>query len=284
MSADAPPPSPRAALNANPHAVPQADVVPCSDPSLTVDLLVVGAGPAGLFAAFSAGFRGLSVAIMDSLPELGGQVAALYPEKPILDIAGLPAVLGRELIAGLTTQAMTSRPDLLLGHTAQTLTYTHGLPRSPPTATPSSGRRRRHHRRDRRVHPSPARRWGGLPGPRTVLLRHRPGRPDDQDVSVVGGGDSAFDWALAAAGGPARSPWPTAATPSGRTPPPSAASWKPHRSGSAEVPGGVTARRRRGDLAAVEVRDPRGTERLPVSRLVAALGFTASLGPLQAGA
>ncbi|MGN6722854.1 MAG: FAD-dependent oxidoreductase, partial [Marmoricola sp.] len=53
-----------------------------------VDLVIVGAGPAGLFGAYYAGFRGLSVAVVDSLPELGGQVTALYPEKAIYDVAG----------------------------------------------------------------------------------------------------------------------------------------------------------------------------------------------------
>ena len=45
-------------------------------------------GPAGLFAAYYAGFRGLRVAVVDSLPELGGQITAMYPEKAILDVAG----------------------------------------------------------------------------------------------------------------------------------------------------------------------------------------------------
>lgn len=56
-----------------------------------LDMLVIGAGPAGLYAAYYAGFRGLTVGIMDSLPEVGGQVSALYPEKAILDVAGFPA-------------------------------------------------------------------------------------------------------------------------------------------------------------------------------------------------
>ena len=59
------------------------------------DLLIVGAGPTGLYGAYYAGFRGLSVAVVDSLPELGGQVSALYPEKAILDVAGFPAIKGR---------------------------------------------------------------------------------------------------------------------------------------------------------------------------------------------
>ena len=66
-----------------------------------VDLVVVGSGPVGLYATYYAGFRGMRTAIVDSLPEPGGQISALYPEKLIYDIAGLPAVRGRDLVAGL---------------------------------------------------------------------------------------------------------------------------------------------------------------------------------------
>jgi len=62
------------------------------------DLLIIGAGPVGLFAAYYAGFRGMSVAIVDSLPEPGGQVSALYPEKQIFDVAGFPVIKGQDLI------------------------------------------------------------------------------------------------------------------------------------------------------------------------------------------
>src|SRR5690606_36328031 len=68
---------------------------------IDVDVLIVGAGPTGLFAAYYAGFRGLSAAVVDSLPETGGQVTAMYPEKMIYDVAGFPAVRGRDLVDGL---------------------------------------------------------------------------------------------------------------------------------------------------------------------------------------
>ena len=69
------------------------------------DILIVGAGPTGLFAAYYAGFRGHRVAVVDSLPELGGQITAMYPEKQILDVAGFPSVKGRTLVV-----ASSSRP------------------------------------------------------------------------------------------------------------------------------------------------------------------------------
>lgn len=91
-----------------------------SSPIVT-DLIVVGAGPTGLFSCYYAGFRGLRVALVDSLPELGGQITAMYPEKAILDVAGFPSVKGRDLVAGLVEQAATAQPTYLLGRTATTL-------------------------------------------------------------------------------------------------------------------------------------------------------------------
>ena len=86
------------------------------------DLLIVGAGPAGLFGAYYAGFRGMSVTLVDSLPELGGQVSALYPEKSILDVAGFVNVKGRELVEQLVEQAASAKPTYLLGRTASSVT------------------------------------------------------------------------------------------------------------------------------------------------------------------
>ena len=74
------------------------------------DVLIVGAGPAGLFGAYYAGFRGMSVTLVDSLPEIGGQVSALYPEKASLDIAGFPTVKGGELINALLEESASARP------------------------------------------------------------------------------------------------------------------------------------------------------------------------------
>ena len=88
---------------------------------MDTDLLIVGAGPAGLFGAYYAGFRGLSVTLVDSLPELGGQVSALYPEKAILDVAGFPTIKGRELVEHLVEQAASADPTYLLGRTAISL-------------------------------------------------------------------------------------------------------------------------------------------------------------------
>ena len=71
----------------------------------TKDITIIGAGPVGLFALFYAGMRGVSAQVVDALPEAGGQLAALYPEKFIFDVAGFPKVLAKDLVRSLREQA-----------------------------------------------------------------------------------------------------------------------------------------------------------------------------------
>ena len=78
------------------------------------DLTIIGGGPTGLFAAFYGGLRGLSLRIVDSLPELGGQLTALYPEKHIFDVGGFPRVLAKDLAKDCATQAMQFDPEVVL--------------------------------------------------------------------------------------------------------------------------------------------------------------------------
>jgi thioredoxin reductase len=68
------------------------------------DILIIGAGPAGMFAAFYGGMRQASVKIVECMPQLGGQLAALYPEKYIYDVAGFPKVTAQELVNNLAEQ------------------------------------------------------------------------------------------------------------------------------------------------------------------------------------
>ncbi len=164
-----------------------------------VDVLIVGAGPTGLFGAYYAGFRGLSVAVMDSLPEVGGQVSAMYPEKDIHDVAGFPAVRGKDLVAGLVQQAAPYCPVYRLGETAtrcvfdedagvvtvttergdvltcRAVVLTSGIGRFTPRPLPA------------------AQEWHGE-GLSFFITDF--GEYVDRDVVIVGGGDSAFDWAL----------------------------------------------------------------------------------------
>ncbi len=78
------------------------------------DINIIGGGPTGLFAAFYAGMRGASVRIVDSLPELGGQLMALYPEKYIYDVGGFPQILGRDLVRNLVEQGTQFDPEIRL--------------------------------------------------------------------------------------------------------------------------------------------------------------------------
>src|SRR5688500_17435204 len=93
-----------------------------------VDVAIVGAGPAGLFAAYYAVFRGLSTAVIDALPETGGQITAMYPEKMIFDVAGFPAIRGRDLVANLVEQAAQFSPEYILGVRAEGLSYVDDRP------------------------------------------------------------------------------------------------------------------------------------------------------------
>jgi len=81
---------------------------------MKTDVAIIGAGPSGLFAAFQCGMLGLSCHVIDTLPDIGGQCTALYPEKPIYDIPALPKIAAADLIANLEAQAAPFAPDYLL--------------------------------------------------------------------------------------------------------------------------------------------------------------------------
>lgn len=250
------------------------------------DLAIVGAGPAGLFATYYAGFRGLSVALVDSLPELGGQVTAMYPEKAILDVAGFPTVKGRELVDGLVAQALTAEPVQLLGRTATdlvtdedqgarltlddgtvieagTVIITAGIGKFSPRPLPA------------------AEAWIGR-GVEFFVPSFAPYA--DRDVVIVGGGDSAFDWALHL------EPIARSVTLVHRRD-----AFRAHqrtvdqvRASSVQIitKAEVTALRdatggTAGPLAELEVTVDGVASVRPAEAVVAALGFVADLGPLQ---
>jgi thioredoxin reductase (NADPH) len=85
------------------------------------DITILGAGPAGLAAAYYAGHRDASVRIIESLEQLGGQVAAVYPEKNIYDVAGHPKILGTKLVELCSEQGLQYGPEIHLGEEVQTL-------------------------------------------------------------------------------------------------------------------------------------------------------------------
>jgi thioredoxin reductase (NADPH) len=246
-----------------------------------VDIAIVGAGPTGLYAAYYAGFRGLSVAIIDALPEPGGQVTAMYPEKAIYDVAGFPVIKGRDLVANLVEQAGTFNPTYLLGVQAEKLTYHED---GRPMLTLSDG--------DVltcgavlitgglgsfTARPLPA--ADMFAGDGVMFFVRHLNELAGHDVVIVGGGDSAFDWALAL------QPLAKSVTLIHRRD-----KFRAHAATVARVQSlpveiivnaEVTEILGDGKVAGCVVVEKNGTTRnLPADTVVAALGFTADLGPL----
>lgn len=92
----------------------------------TRDLTIIGGGPTGLAAAFRAGMHEISARIIDTASQLGGQVMALYPEKKIYDVFGLPEVLGKELVQNLIKQGLQFGAEVRLGESVQELRFMDG--------------------------------------------------------------------------------------------------------------------------------------------------------------
>ncbi len=166
-------------------------------PHHDTDLAIIGAGPTGLFAAYYSGFRDLRVAVIDSLPELGGQVTAMYPEKQILDVAGFPSVKGRDLVDALVQQANTAEPAYLLDRTASGLTTTDDdvtvtlddgstVTAKALLITAGIGK----------FSPRPLPAGEGWLGRGMEFFVPSFAPYAGKDVVIVGGGDSAFDWAV----------------------------------------------------------------------------------------
>jgi thioredoxin reductase (NADPH) len=88
------------------------------------DILIIGAGPVGLFTVFEAGLLKLRCHLIDSLPQPGGQCSEIYPKKPIYDIPGFPSILAGELIDNLMEQAAPFKPGFTLGEAAMTIDKT----------------------------------------------------------------------------------------------------------------------------------------------------------------
>jgi thioredoxin reductase (NADPH) len=256
-----------------------------ADPSAhdrEVDLLIVGAGPAGLFAAYYGGFRGLRVAVIDSLPQPGGQVMAMYPEKPIYDIAGFPSVRGRDLIDGLLRQAAPFEPLYLLGQQATEL---HRTDDGSLTLATSAGERVT----CRAViltagvgtfTPRQLPAGSSYEGRGLMYFVPRPQDLADQDVVIVGGGDSAVDWALML-DGVARSVTLVHRRARFRAHEHSVAQMLASPSIEVLTDHEIVAAGGTHSLENVRVADKQGNERsLKCQSMVAALGFIADLGPL----
>ena len=247
--------------------------------SKSVDLLIVGAGPVGLFGAYYGGVRTLKTAVLDSLEEPGGQITAMYPEKAIFDVAGFPAIRGRELVDQLVAQAAPFDPVYVLGHQAVGLERGDG----PFAITTSHGERIE----CRAIvitggigtfSPRPLPTGQEFVGRGVVHFVPDPSVYKDLNVVVVGGGDSALDWALML------EPIAKSVTLVHRR-----AQFRAHphsvelvRSSSVQI---LTDAQISGLLGSPALFEAQisvngGVTALPCDKLVAALGFTANLGPL----
>lgn len=165
------------------------------------DLVIIGAGPAGLYAAYYAGFRGLKTVVIDSLDEIGGQISAMYPEKLIHDVAGTPAIRGQDLVDALRRQADEYSPTYVLGTKVvdledvedgllvHTTTDTSVRTRAVLVCAGTGG-----------FTPRPLPAAAGFTGTGIDFFAARLEDFRDQSVVIVGGGDSAVDWALALEG------------------------------------------------------------------------------------
>jgi ferredoxin/flavodoxin---NADP+ reductase len=245
-----------------------------------VDVAIIGAGPTGLFAAYYAGFRGLTVAVIDTLPEPGGQITAMYPEKDIFDVGGIPSVKGRDLVANLVAQAAPFAPQYLLGVRAERLSHRDGLPVlhladgtdldcGAVIVTGGLGG----------FTPRPLPAAQAYAGAGIVYFVPRLNDLAGHDVLIVGGGDSAFDWALAL------HPVARSVTLVHRRD-----RFRAHAGTvgrvqalpvSILVNAQITALHGAETVTAADIAVGQdGTRRVPVDTVVAALGFTADLGPL----
>ncbi|HIQ29066.1 MAG TPA: NAD(P)/FAD-dependent oxidoreductase [Candidatus Caldiarchaeum subterraneum] len=98
--------------------------MPSQQPFDVYDVTIIGAGPTGLFAAFyAAGMRGMKTKIIEALDQVGGQLAVLYPEKYIYDVAGFPKILAKDLVKQLEIQATSYKPVIVLGERVEELKY-----------------------------------------------------------------------------------------------------------------------------------------------------------------
>ena len=89
--------------------------------SIKTDVVIVGAGPVGLFQVFELGLQGLSACVVDALPQAGGQCTELYPDKPIFDIPAVPECTGQQLVDNLMQQIAPFNPGMYLDQSVDTL-------------------------------------------------------------------------------------------------------------------------------------------------------------------
>lgn len=169
---------------------------------IQTDILIIGAGPTGLFTVFEAGLLQLKCHIIDALPQPGGQLAELYPKKPIFDIPGYPEVLAGDLVTNLMEQIKQFQPGFTLAETAETI---EKLEDGSFIVTTNKGTK----------HKAKAIAIAGGLGtfePRKPVLKDiefyenedrgvdyfvkDPEKYRNKNIVIAGGGDSALDWSI----------------------------------------------------------------------------------------
>jgi|TARA_E500000318_G_scaffold101868_1_gene105719 thioredoxin reductase (NADPH) len=167
---------------------------------IKTDILIIGAGPTGLFAVFEAGLLQLKCHLIDALPQAGGQCSEIYPKKPIYDIPGFPEVLAGDLVDNLMEQIKPFQPGFTLGERAETIAKL-----DDGTFIVTTNKGTKHHAPIVAI-------AGGLGSfePRKPLLENLEKYEDNgvaymikepeiyrgKKVLIAGGGDSALDWSI----------------------------------------------------------------------------------------
>jgi thioredoxin reductase (NADPH) len=172
---------------------------------IETDIIIIGAGPVGLFTVFEAGLLKLRCHLIDSLPQAGGQCSEIYPKKPIYDIPGFPTILAGELVDNLMEQAKPFKPGFTLGESAETIektdddkfivTTNKGTKHKAPIVAIAGGLGVFEPRKP------PITNISNFEDKGVDYIIKDPEKYRGKKVAISGGGDSALDWAIFLADG-----------------------------------------------------------------------------------
>ena len=167
---------------------------------IQTDIIIIGAGPVGIFTVFEAGLVKLRCHLIDSLPQPGGQLTEIYPKKPIYDIPGYPEVLAGELVDQLMAQSAPFKPGFTLGESAVSIDETDddqfivttdkGTQHKAPVVMIAGGLGVFQPRKP------PVENLEQFEDNGVEYIIRDPEMYQDKKVVVAGGGDSALDWAI----------------------------------------------------------------------------------------
>jgi thioredoxin reductase (NADPH) len=167
---------------------------------ITTDIAIIGAGPTGMFAVFEAGLLKMHCHLIDSLPQTGGQLSEIYPQKPIYDIPGYPAINAQELVDKLEEQIAPFHPGYTLGERVETLqkqdngTWLIGTNEGTEInckAVVIAGGLGCFEPRKPEVD-----RLAEFEGKGVMYAVRNPEAFRDREIVIAGGGDSALDWTI----------------------------------------------------------------------------------------